>query len=259
LRQPEPENTVLDMENNIPTPRRAEDRRRPRSPLVDQTVDRSLALRREAARGEVERLVRAAFTMIEKSGGLDPKVSEILAEAGLSNQAFYRHFRSKHELLVAVLDEGVRGLADYLATRMEAAKGPVPAIRAWVRGMAAQAQDPAGAQASRPFALARGRLAEAFPAEVAGSRAQLTAPLRAALAEALESGDLPAVEPSQDAELLYHLMMNWIEARLVEGRIPEPAEVDRLEAFALSGLLRAGAPEPSRGTDARRGMQEKRT
>lgn len=249
LRSAGPENTVLGMENNVPNA----DRRRAtassplapaRGPVVDQTVTRSLALRRETARIEVERLVRAAFSMIEKSGGLDPKVSDILAEAGLSNQAFYRHFRSKHELLVAVLDEGIRGLAEYLATRMEAASGSVDSIREWVRGMAAQAQDPVGANASRPFALARGRLAEAFPAEVARSRDQLTAPLHHALSAAREANLLPTVVPDQDAEALYHLMMGWIEARLVEGRIPEAAEVDRLEAFVMSGLLRSPLSGP---------------
>lgn len=229
------------MENNVPGPRRRGPLVLVGGPVVDQTIDRTLALRREAARGEVERLVRAAFTMIEQSGGLDPKVSDILAEAGLSNQAFYRHFRSKHELLVAVLDEGIRGLSDYLGARMDAATDPVAAIREWVRGMAAQAQDPAGAKASRPFALARGRLAEAFPEEVARSRAQLTAPLRAALEAARAAGTLAAVAPEQDAEALYHLMMGWIEARLVEGRIPEAAEVERLEAFVMSGLERRAA------------------
>lgn len=208
------------------------------APVVDQTVDRTLALRRETARGEVERLVRAAFATIERTGGLDPKVSEILAAAGLSNQAFYRHFRSKHELLVAVLDEGIRGLAEYLAQRMATAPDATTAIREWIRGMAAQAQDPDGARATRPFALARGRLAEAFPAEVARSREQLTAPLAHALATAREAGALPDVSPGEDAEMLYHLMMGWLETRLVEGRIPDAAEVERVERFVMSGLAR---------------------
>jgi AcrR family transcriptional regulator len=180
------------MENNVPETIRRAPLALVRPAVVDQTVDRSLAGRREAARGEVERLVRAAFTIIEKTGGLDPKVSDILAEAGLSNQAFYRHFRSKHELLVAVLDEGIRRLANYLSARMATAAEPSTAIREWVRGMAAQTQDPAGAKASRPFALARGRLAEAFPAEVAQTRAQLTASLRSALEAAREAGSMPA-------------------------------------------------------------------
>lgn len=246
------ENNVLDPARHVAKPviaaratgsaARSPSRGAAAAAVVDQTVDRSLALRRETARNEVERLVRAAFTMIERTGGLDPKVSDILAEAGLSNQAFYRHFRSKHELLVAVLDEGIRGLAEYLAARIATARDATTAIREWVRGMAAQAQDPVGARATRPFALARGRLAEAFPAEVARSREQLTAPLERALAAARDAGALLAVSPEEDAEMLYHLMMGWLETRLVEGRIPDAAEVERIETFVMSGLARAERP-----------------
>ena len=206
---------------------------------VGQAIDRTLEARRAVVQHEVERLVAAAFRVIERTAHLEPKVSDILAEAGLSNQAFYRHFRSKHELLVAVLDEGIRGLARYLAGRMEHAANPPEAVREWIRGMAAQTQDPGGAQASRPFALARGRLAESFPAEVARSERQVTAPLRAALEEACRLGAMPAVQPEPDAEALYHLMMGWVEARLVEGRRPSQGEVARLESFVMAGLGRS--------------------
>jgi len=208
---------------------------------VGSAVDRSLARRRAAAQDEVERLVAAAFRVIERTGHLEPKVSEILREAGLSNQAFYRHFRGKHELLVTVLDEGIRGLAAYLEQRMAGVDDPAEAARAWIRGMAAQALDEDGARASRPFALARGRLAESFPAEVAGSERRVAAPLRDALARGLASGRMPEVDPETESEALYHLMMGWVEARLVEDEAPSAAEVERLEAFALAGLQR-GAP-----------------
>lgn len=210
---------------------------------VGQTLDRSLEARRTVAQQEIERLVSAAFRVIRQTGHLEPKVSEILAEAGLSNQAFYRHFRSKHELLVAVLDEGIGGLGRYLSSRMAQAESPVEAVREWIRGMAVQAQDEGGAAATRPFALGRGRLAETFPAEIARSETQVTTPLRAALEAARANGTMPAVAPEQEAEALYHLMMGWVEARLVEARIPGEAEVERLEAFAMAGLQR---PEPTR-------------
>ena len=219
--------------------------------VAGQTVARSLETRRAAAEDEIARLIQAAFAVIERTGALDPKVSAILAEAGLSNQAFYRHFRGKHELLVAVLDDGVRKLADYLTHRMAepmANHAPAEAVRAWVRGLAAQAQDPTGASATRPFALARGRLAERFPVEVAASEDQLTAPLRKALAASREAGVMPAVEPELEAESLYHLIMGWVQARLVEKRIPEIHEVDRLEAFVMAGLQREAATPPHTST-----------
>ncbi|MBB84295.1 MAG: hypothetical protein CL931_10845 [Deltaproteobacteria bacterium] len=214
----------------------------PRTSAVGSAVDRSLARRRETAQEEVQRLVSAAFRVIERTGHLEPKVSDILREAGLSNQAFYRHFRGKHELLVTVLDDGIRGLACYLEQRMTGVDDPVEAAREWIRGMAAQALDPTGARASRPFALARGRLAESFPTEVAGSERLVAAPLRLALERGRATGRMPAVLPEAESEALYHLMMGWVETRLVEGRRPEAEEVEALEAFALAGLTRNAAP-----------------
>ena len=224
------------MENNVPNA--SGELGAPPPTAVGQTVDRSLEARRAAAQDEVERLVSAAFRVIERTGHLEPKVSDILAEAGLSNQAFYRHFRGKHELLVAVLDEGIRELGRYLAGRMAEVSEPAQAVREWIRGMAAQAQRPTSVRASRPFALARGRLAEAFPEEIMRSEGQVTTPLRAALARARAEGAMPAVDADLEAEALYHMMMGWVEARLVEARIPGDAEVARLEAFAMAGLLR---------------------
>jgi AcrR family transcriptional regulator len=225
------------MENNDLEPAAAESSSADDS-VVGLAVDRSIGRRRANAQAEIERLVGAALAVIRRTGRLEPTVSNILAEAGLSNQAFYRHFRSKHELLVAVLDQGIRGLATYLSGRMAAAESPGAAIREWIRGLAAQAGDPGGAQATRPFVLARAKLAEAFPSEVARSAAQITAPLRASLEQARHDGEMPAVDPVRDAEMLYLLMMGWLEARLLDGRIPEQVEVIRLEAFILAGLSR---------------------
>ena len=223
---------------------------------VGSVVDRSLARRRATAEDEVQRLVAAAFVVIEQSGQIEPKVSEILRESGLSNQAFYRHFRGKHELLVTVLDEGIRGLAGYLEQRMEGVEDAALAAREWIRGMAAQALDPSGARASRPFALARGRLAERFPVEVASSERRVAAPLRAALERGRSAGTMPDVDPELESQALYHMIMGWVEGQLVAGRMPEQREVDGLEAFALAGLMRSGTAKTGGGREPRDGSEE---
>src|SRR5262245_33939159 len=78
---------------------------------AQRAVERALDLRRAAYAGEVQRLLAATFALIERTGELEPRVGDIVREAGLSNQTFYRHFPSKQALLVAVLDEGIRILA----------------------------------------------------------------------------------------------------------------------------------------------------
>jgi AcrR family transcriptional regulator len=206
--------------------------------MAEQAVQRSLEGRRAAVTSEIGRLVDAALALIQRTGEIEPRVSEIVREAGLSNQAFYRHFRSKSELLVAVLDRGIALLASYLQHRMEGAATPTDRVREWVRGMLEQALSPQGAAATRPFVLARGRLSETFPQEVTRSEQQLTAPLRAAIAAAAAAGELPGANAEQDAEALYHLTMGWMQARILEGGGASRADAAALETFALAGLTR---------------------
>jgi AcrR family transcriptional regulator len=222
----------------------------PRS-LAQRAVERSLAERRAAYADEVRRLVAATFVLIERTGELEPRVGDIVREAGLSNQAFYRHFPSKQALLVAVLDEGIRVLASYLAHRMQAMESPTAKVREWLRGLLEQALSPAGARATRPFVLARIRLAEAYPEEVAESERQLTALVREAIRAGVAAGELPDADPEGDAETLYHQAMGWLQARLLEGRPPDRRGAERLVEFALHGLLRGAAPPAALGAGGR--------
>ncbi len=211
-----------------------------RAPAVQRAVDRALERQRAAYAAEADKLVQAALALIRERGELEPPVAAIVRRARLSNQAFYRHFRGKHELLVAVLDHGIALLADYLATRMAKSASPTERVRAWLRGMLEQALDSRGAEATRPFALARSQLARHYPEEVARSEQRLTALLRTALEEAKAAGELRGADPEADAEALYHLAMGWLETRLVEDDPAERAQAARLEAFAMAGL-RAGS------------------
>jgi len=208
---------------------------------AERAVERALGGRRATYADEVRRLLEATFVLIERTGELEPRVGDIVREAGLSNQAFYRHFPSKQALLVAVLDEGVRILASYLEHRMQAAASPSERVCEWLRGLLEQALSPAGARATRPFVLARVRLAEAHPEEVAESERQLTALVREALRAAVAAGELPAAEPEGDAGTLYHLAMGWLQARLCDGRPPDRRDAERLVDFARHGLLRGAA------------------
>ena len=230
------QNNIPELKNDIP---RAESATPGAShSLASRSVERTLERRRTAYADEVERLVAASFALIRENADLEPRVGEIVRAAGLSNQAFYRHFRSKDELLVTVLDTGIRRRVDYLAHRMETADTPQEKIDRFLQGMAAQALDPAAARATRPFALSRARLAERFPEEVAASERGLTALLRAAIAEALESGALPDADPERDAALLYDLAMGWLQRVLAQPQPPSAADAEHLLEFASHGLRR---------------------
>lgn len=209
--------------------------------LAARSVDRALEGRRAAYADEVRRLVEASFALIRETGEFEPRVSEIVRAAGLSNQAFYRHFRSKDELLVTVLDEGIRRLESYLRHVMAAAASPEQKIREWIAGVLEQALDPAAANATRPFALARGRLAERFPQEVEESERRLTALLEEAVAAAVARGDLPRADPERDAAALYDLTMGWLQRQLLRSERPAREDAEQLVEFAVCGMRRGSA------------------
>src|SRR3546814_13820624 len=69
------------------------------------------------------------------------RVADIVALAGLSKDAFYRHFASKDMMVAAILEDGTERLRSYLAHKMGKAEGPAAKVRAWVAGVLAQADD----------------------------------------------------------------------------------------------------------------------
>ncbi len=58
---------------------------------------------------------------------------------GLSNDAFYRHFRSKDDLVNALLEDGAERLRGYLSHQMAKARTPEAQVRRWVEGVLGQA------------------------------------------------------------------------------------------------------------------------
>jgi len=216
---------------------------------AEEMVGRALAGRRDAYRREVRRLMDAGYGVMRETGQLEPRVSEIVRAAGLSNQAFYRHFKSKDELLLAILDDGQRTLVGYLQHRMQGASDPLEAVRRWIEGVLVQAVHPRAARATRPFVMHRARLAERFPEQVRRINRLLVEPLQAALAAAGERGLLPAGDPDRDADVLYHLAMGWMQLKLVEAGEASAEDAAHVVAFAMRGLLgRAdGAPAGERG------------
>jgi AcrR family transcriptional regulator len=206
--------------------------------VASRAVDRAMEHRRVVYEQEVTRLVDASFRLIREKGNLEPRVSEIVAEAGLSNQAFYKHFRSKDELLLAVLDEGSRMLKDYLEHKVEKAKSAEQKIRSWIDGMLAQVLNEEAAHATRPFALSRARLSELFPEEVMNSERQLTAILRDVIQEAIQSGDLPDADADRDSEIIHNMVLGWIERKLSAAIPPKQADVNHLIEFVIFGLKR---------------------
>lgn len=180
--------------------------------------------------GDVDRLIGGALAVMRATGDLDPKVTDIVAAAGSSLKSFYKHFPSKDDLLLAILDDGQRQLVRFLERQIAGRTGDA-AVAAWVKGILAQARHPHAAAATRPFVRHRARLASAFPDATAASLAALTAPLRAALRPI-------SADPRRDAAAIAQLAIGTMEHHLLVGSRPRPADVAHLVHFALGGITR---------------------
>src|SRR5438445_5358235 len=81
---------------------------------------------------EERALVEAANRVMRRNGFNGATVADILAEAGLSTRAFYRHFASKDELLLAMYRNDSHAVAARIAARCDAAPTAAGALAAWL-------------------------------------------------------------------------------------------------------------------------------
>src|SRR4051794_6154420 len=166
-------------------------------PLVEQAAARSTSRLVAARAAEADALLQAGMAVMVRNGTTRrATVAEIVRESGLSNQAFYRHFESKDDLVAAIIDAGARRLTSYLEHQMASAADPLDQVRAWITGVLSQATDPAVAGPTRAVAWNRGSIA--VEADGAARQADgrsfqlLVAPLRA----------LGRPDPERDAYLI---------------------------------------------------------
>jgi AcrR family transcriptional regulator len=223
-------NTVLPVSTSSPS--------RLTETLARRAVERSMADKQSELAEEMQRIVSATYALVERTGNLDPSMREILAHTGLSTQAFYRYFRSKDELMLALLDDGRRRLLEYLEHRMQRADSPGAKVRAWVEGVMAQAADPSAASRTRPFFTDEDRLAEMFPADHRQSVELLVSLLIQPLSE-LSVGQKDTsssrAEVRRDAEAAYRLAFATLHEHLLRREKPAKATVDHLIEFVLRG------------------------
>jgi len=74
-----------------------------------------------------ERLVEAAVRRFYRDGFRSVGIDQILADVGISKTAFYKHFESKEDLMLAVLETQNRWLQDFFQKMVRERGGETPA------------------------------------------------------------------------------------------------------------------------------------
>lgn len=117
--------------------------------LAARAVRRRTGDRHASAEDEVRRLLDVSLELMRADPAANPKIAEIVRRAKVSNDAFYRAFRSKDDLMAAIADDGARRLLGHLRHQRDKHADPVEQIRACVRAVFKQAADPEVAATTR--------------------------------------------------------------------------------------------------------------
>lgn len=195
--------------------------------MAARVAQRTLANRGHDYTAEVRRLLDAGREVMRRCGtGTRPRVADIVAEAGLSNDAFYRHFASKDALVGAILDDGAERLRSYLTHQMAKETHPDEQVRRWVTGVLGQARDATGAATTLAVLWNAGNVPD-------GSSGP-----EAILAPLLETPfvDLGSDEAALDASLVAHAVIGRLSDHLRAGSRPTRSEIARVTAFCLAAV-----------------------
>jgi AcrR family transcriptional regulator len=209
------------------------------APTASRGVERALADRRRRYEEEVERLLDATFRVMRERDTANPSVADILATSGLSTSVFYRHFPTKDDLLVTLLERAHELTRRHMEDRLARQDDPTRRIVEWVRSMFDLLRTDELVTANRPFLLAHPRLLERFPAEIEAGFEALAAPLAAAIADARTAAGLAPDGSAADARLAMHHVFGILVDRAALRRRTDDAVVEAVASYTRRAVLNA--------------------
>src|SRR3954447_563005 len=170
--------------------------------------------REQKYRAEKQQIVRAAYELIQRDGSKETSVHDVLDAAGLSTRAFYRHFRSRDELVLEMYRVDCERVNAALATAVASAPDPLAALAAWIDQNLAVVYDARRLRHAVVLSSAEVSSAAGFTAVKNEGLAQQRAPLIALLRDGRERGVFPDADPEADAVAIQAVVGAHMRARL---------------------------------------------
>ncbi len=215
----------------------------------ERAAARSAAVQRSRTRiaNQVRLMLDAALRLIREKGD-NFTTQELVKEAGVALQTFYRYFASKDELLLAVIADAMTDACARWAEAAQELADPVARLRFYVTNIIDVLDTEGGDGGTARFVVAtHWRLHRVFPEELAEAEKPFVELLLGEINAATKAGLLRPADPEWAA---------WFVAELVRSVFhyyayaPREAGVkEQLWQFCLTGL---GGTAKSEGRDAAR-------
>jgi AcrR family transcriptional regulator len=196
---------------------------------ITAAVERALDDRQREATEEVERILAAAVRVMERVAPEEPRVSDIVAEAGSSNKAFYRYFAGKDDLILAVMERGVAIVVSYLQHQMAKESKPQDKVARWIEGTLAQVAEPDLIRKSR---AAAGQMSAGTNWRTVDQ--EMMWPLRDLLTEPVAA--LGSSDVERDVEAVFCCTAATLRRYMGSADRPGPDDIAHVVRFCLLGL-----------------------
>lgn len=194
--------------------------------VATRIAQQTLSKRGDEYTDEVRRLLDAALSLMKSHGTTSrPRVADIVARAGMSNDAFYRYFPSKDALVRAILEDGSQRLVSYLDHQIAKASAPPDKVRAWVEAIMAQADEDTAATTLAVMWNGGG------VDDTASGRHFASGPIASMITEPLAA--LGSANPGLDASLAAHAVLGKLSDYLWQRTQPTAEDLDGIVAFCL--------------------------
>jgi AcrR family transcriptional regulator len=191
-------------------------------------------------RANTEALIAAAHRLVDKQGE-NFTTQDLIKEADVALQTFYRCFKGKDELFLAVVTDLITAHCESLAKRAAPLDGPVERLRFYVTDTLTAMVGSAGAAGPRFITAQHYRLQQEHPSELAAANQPFALLVQRELEAARDDGLLAPADPERDAWIITRLVMSvfhyytYAEDRAEAGGVAN--DVWRFCLGAVGGLL----------------------
>jgi AcrR family transcriptional regulator len=188
----------------------------------------------------------AAYRRLAARGGANVSMTEILSEADLSTRAFYRHFDSKDELLLALYRRDSERLTAATESLVTAAATPREALTRWISSMLRVATEPRRRRRALLLSSPEVARARGYAVEQQRTAAAQEDGLARVLARGRADGSFPLTDPGPDARSIRAALFRVFDD-LITGTSTVDGATARAQVtdFALRAVGAREAPDLS--------------
>ncbi len=208
---------------------------------AERAADSSPLVQRYRARGmeQAKTIVHAARRLITTKGS-SFTTQELVKEAGVALQTFYRCFAGKDQLLLAVFEDMVGEACLEFAEQARELPNPIARLRFYVTtAVNIVVANPEGTSASRFITTEHWRLQRLYPDQLAHATKPFVDLILKELHAAAEAGQLRPRDPEYDAWLVSQLVLAVYHHYSFTSAAESGEEISqRLWAFCLAALGR---------------------